>query len=94
MEDLVFKVRRTANQLWRNGALHLGIQCLDIKTVMCVGIKDFPERQQVLTLGGFIKTDPQMIGINDPEIDSRFAGPRSEPTCQTRNVHRNSVKKV
>ncbi len=94
MENLMFKIRRVANQFRRNGAFDLGIQCLDIKTVMCVGIKDFPERQQVLTLGGFIETDPQVIGVNDPEIDSRFAGPRSQPTCETRNVYRNGVKEL
>ena len=94
MENLVLKVRRVANQVRRDRALDLGIQSLDIKTMVRVGIKDLPERQQVFPLGGFIKTDAQVICINDPEIDPRFAGPRSEPTRETRDVHRNGVEKV
>ena len=69
MEDLVFKVGRGSHEVRRNGTFHLAVQPVNIEAMMRVGIKDPPEGQQVLPLGGLIETDPEVIGIDYPKID-------------------------
>ena len=69
MEDFVFKVGRGSHKIRRDGAFHFAVQRVNIEAMMRVGIKDPPEGQQVLPLGGLIKTDPEVIGIDYPKID-------------------------
>ena len=45
---------------------------------MGVGIEYAPQGHQVAPLGGLIKGNAQVVGADNPQVDSGFAGPGSE----------------
>ena len=75
MKNLVSQIGGFSPKGRRNRAGYRAIERLDIQTMMGMGIEHAPQRYQVAPLGGLIKGDTQVVGADDPQVNSRFARP-------------------